>query len=501
MPSGLARTSQVDFSAGMFRGRRDLIPANGFWDSANGLIDQLGSVYKRGGASYLATAFGSAGLRFIWDGWLTAGQKTVVGTTTKWGTVAGGTVTDIAGTGLTVPGRAAVFKGKLFLPGGNTFDGTTLATAEKVSAYYAVTANRVFAAEKDKVLMSNIGEAKWEATEFHQLPGGVEIVGLEGMRDRVAVFTTRGIWLISGVSKKLTDAEGNVQQTLDLYNADFVLWGNAGIAGWEGGLVVPGTDAIYLMQLGVSSERPAFTRLSEPIADLYRSYVRSGYTPGQATVYKGHYLLPIIGGGTVIDLLVCRLDLPSKPWTRLEGEGARVAALTTKVVTGSSRTPELLGALYAASEPRPITCAYLEPSGNAEKDPTGNPVDFSLTTRAYTTGGLLRNLVAKMRLRYELAGPAPAIQASVLAESEEAPASGARWGAVKWGGFNWGTPAELNYETLDTLALNDPGGSKPHTWHPRRKRRFVTFRFIQNAATSKLIVRSIEISVRQTGAS
>jgi len=505
-----AKLAQVDFSAGMYRtGRRDGIPPNGFYDAANGLIDGLGSVYKRGGTAYLASAFGAAGLRFIWDGWTAAGQKTIVATPSKFGTVAAGSVTNINGTGMTNPGRAAVFKGKVYLPGGSTYDGTTLGTCEKAVSFYATAGNRVLAGEKDTIFFSEIKfepekvtvePDKYAANDFHKLPGGVEILGLEGIRDRCAVFSTSGIWLISGLSKALVDGVGNVQQSLDLYNSNFTLWGNAGIAGWEGALVVPGTDGIYLMTLGVSSERHGFARISDPIVETYRSYVRSGYTPGQATVYKGHYLLPIIGAGDVVDLLVCRLDLPGRPWTRLEGNGAKVAALTTRVVSGASRTPELLGALYSSPTSRPITCSYLEPSANVETDHDGSQINFSLTSRAITTGNLVPNLVRRLRARYELTGAsAPTVEAQVLAESEQAPVSGAKWGAFKWGGATWGTPAELSFEGLETVGTVDVGGTTSHVWHPRRKRRFVTFRLVSNAKTSKLVVRSLEVFVRLTG--
>src|ERR1019366_1542032 len=169
---------------------------------------------------------------------------------------------------------------------------------------------------------------------YHQLPDGVQITGMEGLRTSCVVFTTEGIWVIGNVNKNLTDEEGNIQQTLDRYSADAVLWGNNGVAGWSGGLVVPCKDAVYLLELGVSSEKAApFTPISGAILNVYRGYVAAGYKPGVAAVYRGHYFLPILSGSTVIDMLVCRLDATGSkggrtfPWTHLAGSGSALSAL------------------------------------------------------------------------------------------------------------------------------------------------------------------------------
>lgn len=496
---------QADFSGGMFRaGRREAIPPNGVYDASNCLIDRIGGIYKRGGSSYRATAFGSAGLRFIWDGWLAGGQTTLIASPSAFAKVVGATPTSIGGTGMTRAGRPAVYAGKIYLPGGSVWDGTTLTSAAKTAPYYAVIASRLLAASGDRVDFSVTGDpTKYEATDFHKLPGGIEILGLAGLRDSAVVFSTGGIWVISGLSKKLTDEAGNVQQSLDLYNADFTLWGSGGVAGWEGGLVVPGTDGVYVMQLGVHSERPAFQRISDPIVDLYQQYVHQGYLPGQATVFRGHYFLPIIGPSEVMDLLVCRLDLPqkdgSRPWTHLEGPGAKVGALATRVSVGGSRTPELIGALYGATS-RAVNLPYLEPSALNETDHDSSVPNWSLTTRAFATGNLIPNLVRRLRLRYQLVGSAsPTLEARVQGESDTPPAGVSTWGDFFWGEGVWSTPLDESFEGLEGLAPPDLYGVKPHVWYPRRKRRFVQFRLACKARTSALQVRSLEMFIRLSG--
>jgi hypothetical protein len=318
---------QRDWSAGMFRGvREDLIPANGAYDITNGLLDNTGSVYRRGGTSYITDErFSTATwLPMIWDGYLAAGQRTVIASTAQFGIVSGSTTTVLGASGLPSPGRPAAFMGTLYFPGGQTYNGTALGTSPKVGSYYAVAGNRLFVAEGDTISFSDIGTGgvgttTFAATDYHQVPEGVRVIGLEGLRNALVAFTTGGVWVYSNIGVDLTDAAGNVQHRVDRYSRDLILWGDAGIAGWEGGLVVPALDDVWLMALGVASEAPSpFVRISEPITALYRSYVNAGYRPGQACVYRGHYFLPILNGETVVDMLVCRIDRQgtSPGWAR-----------------------------------------------------------------------------------------------------------------------------------------------------------------------------------------
>lgn len=502
MAFGLARQGQEDFSGGMFRsGPPERIPKNGAYDLTNTLIDRNGGIFKRGGSTARTVAAFGTGLRFIWDGWLANGQTTVIGAPGGFAKVEGSTATNIGGTGMSRSGRPAVYEGKLYLPGGTTFDGTTISAAAKIVPYYAVVANRLLAAEGSRIDFSTIGDpTKYEATDFHQLPGGVEILGLEGLRSSAAVFTTAGVWVIGGLARNLTDPDGNVQQTLDLYSQDLILWGNGGIAGWEGALIVPGTEAVYLLSLGVTSEHAqSFVRISDPIVDLYQEYVRSGYSVGQACVHRNHYLLPIIAAGDVVDMLVCRLDLPGRPWTHFQGGGARMGALATRVVSGASRTPELLGAVYGA-EALVTTLNYFVPTANTQSDHNGTVPNWTITTRAYATGNNVRNTVTKLKVRYQLAGSgAPKIAASASTESGIPATGAASWGAVSWGAFTWASPAQQTFDSLQGQAPVDLDGSTPYLWHPRKKVRYIQLRLSSADAASQLAVRSLELSVRPQG--
>lgn len=500
---GLARQIQEDFSGGMFRsGPPERIPATGAADLYNTLISRNGGVTKRGGSAYRCAAFG-AGLRLIWDGWLAnGGQHTLIASTTAFAKIEGSAVTSLGGSGMSRAGRPAVYAGKVYMPGGFTYDGTTVASAVKASPYYAIAGNRLLLASGSRVLVSHAGkpDEAFDENDFHEIPGGIEILGLEGLRESAAVFTTGGVWVINGLQHEQVDESGNPLRTQDLYSQELVLWGAGGVAGWEGALIVPGTEAVYLLSLGVSSEKAqSFVRISDPIVDLYQEYVRSGYAPGQATVHKNHYMLPIVGAGDVIDMLVCRLDLPSRPWTHLGGQGARLAALTTRVVSGFSRSPELLGALYG-EDSRAVTLTYFEQTANNELDHDGTKPNWTITTRAFPTGNNVRNTVTKLKVRYQLAGSnSPTIKCGVSTESSVAPAGGATWGGASWGQFTWASPSGQEFDTLDGEAPVDLDGSKPYLWHPRKKVRYIQYRLSSHDATSQLAIRSLEMWVRPQG--
>lgn len=500
-----ARQVQESFSAGMWRsGDPARIPANGFYDGTNLLLDLLGGAFKRGGSSYRSNAAFGAGLRLVWDGWLASGQTTILASTTEYGKESGGVVTALGHGGLTNPARPANYKGVLYLPGGVTYDGTTFGTAAKVTAFYAVAGNRLVAAEGRTVFFSKVGEpGTFGATEYVELPEGVEILGLVGMRESVAVFTTGGLYIIGGVALSVVDAAGNAQWRLDRYSGT-ILWGNgAAIAEWEGSLIVPGTSAIWLVKRGVSSEAiRSFARISNPIVDLYQEYVRQGYQPGQATVYGSHYVLPILGGGRVIDLLVGRLDLPDRqgnvPWTHMDGYGARLAAVTTRVSAGVSREPVLIGGTYG-TDSRLLNLAYLTPGEGAATDADGSVPQWALETRSFSTGNLVPNLVTKLRVRYQMSSVAGGATFDAAVASDTPPAGSSLWGRFVWGVGTWASPGSASYEVLSGPAPESLDASKPHAWYPLRKRRTIRLRLTCSQAVSQLAIKTLELFVRQDG--
>lgn len=502
MADGLVSVTQSDFSAGMWRGvRPELSPPASVYNALNALYSDDGAIYRRGGSTYYSdTAFG-AGLTWIWSGVLDAGEMVLIANTDDLAKVAeDGTVTTIASSaGLAGPVRPAVMDGVLYLPGGQTYDGTTLGTAAKVADYYAAVSGRLLAASGARMDFSNLGTpGTFDATDFHELPEGVEIIGLEGFRDSAALFTTGGVWIISNLAYDLTDTDGNVQHRVDQYSRDLILWGDAGIAGWGGALIVPGVDGVWLMARGVASEAAQpFQRISDPIADLYKGYVRAGYRPGGASVHQGHYLLPILtSGGDVVDKLLCRLDTRSRAWSRIGGFGGRCTAMTVKADPEAPRQPKLLG---ASSAGRVLELDFFSPSPSSTTDADASVYTWLVQTRDFLTSQrAVLNFVKRIRVAYELAetDTSEPVLTAEYAYGRAIPGE-TEWGLFDWGEADWGEPEPT--ESLEGAAPADVYGSGQYAWAVGKRVRSARFDFVCTQETSRAVLRQIEVFIRPSG--
>jgi hypothetical protein len=233
-----------------------------------------------------------------------------------------------------------------------------------------------------RLYFSTIGSLTLSSTDYHQFSAG--IVGLAPLHDTLLVFTSAGVYAVSNMAYDLTDPSGNALQRKDLVNADLIAWGHEGIAPWKGSIVVPGLDGVWLMD-GVSAP----TRISTHIQDLYLGYVRtSGYKPGVAEVYNGHYFLPILTSANVwVDTLVCRLQPTHEganfSWSQLDGNGAKVTAYAER----SSNPPLLLGASTLAASRVLEATGYFSPTATIKgdvMDPLSNP-GFETNTTGWVT--------------------------------------------------------------------------------------------------------------------
>lgn len=499
-----------DLSRGMFTARApEKIPNGGAFDITNGLLDEQNVVYRRGGSTYMsATPLGEPAV--LLNAFLRSGGQQTVLVTDKglFRLTASGGYEQIEGfAGFSGPlalQRPTIFEGVIYFTAGITFDGSKRGEATEKRGYYATAGGRLLAGEGSKIAFSQVpakeGEAlTWAEADYHELPEGVRITGMQGFRSSCVVFTTEGIWIISGLEKELTDEEGNIQQTLDRYSPDAVLWGSTGgVAGWSGGLIVPCKDNIWLMELGVSSEKAApFVHISDPIANVYRSYVAAGYRPGVAAVHHGHYFLPILNGATVIDMLVCRLDATNSrgqhtyPWTHMVGFAARCP-----IVAITDEDQSFIGAQTGLG--RVLTLGFFEPGAGFATDADGSEIPFSVTYRDILTGQLIRNLVAKARLSYRMAAPALSSALLVLSFGDTA------FGATKWNEFNWDeanwAAAGGPFEALEGGAPPDPEAIKPHTWRVTRKVRYARVMVsLQGSGATDVSLRQLELFVRQDG--
>lgn len=504
--SGFARTVEEDLSRGMFPSLApERIPKGGAFDITNGLLDEQNVVYRRGGTTYRCqTPLGEP--RMLWNGFLKHGgiQTLMAAGSFLYRILPSGTA-EAVGIGTAALTRAQVFEGVLYMPNRNTYNGEgKVELAENVPSalYFAVAGGRLLTGNGSRVSFCGVPKKEGEAlvfaeTDFHQLPGGVEIVGMQGLRTSCVVFTTEGIWVIGGLEKELTDAEGNIQQTLDVYSAQSVLWGNNGVAGWSGGLVVPCKDNIFLMELGVSSERAQpFVSISGAIQNVYRGYVAAGYKPGVAAVYRGHYFLPILSGANVVDMLVCRLDATdgrgrrTSPWSHLKGSGALLPALAV-----TDEETAFLGA--TAGVGRVLSLDYFEPSVAVENDADGSAIPFEITTRSIPTGSLNPNTIAKARLLYRLvAGPGTTIELAIVNS-----AYGAEWDEFNWDEGEW-AEAFGPFSSLGAsipLAKADPEAQVPKIWPVGRKLRYARMKITLNGPASEASIRALELFVRSDG--
>jgi hypothetical protein len=474
MADGNRRVLQADFSAGAFPlASYDQIPVNGVFDAQNLLVDDDRSLKIRGGSRWAAPALGvGTDLLWSWSGVIGSVYRTIVGNTLGLAAVndATATTTGIAASNPNF-GPGVSLAGLLFIPGGVTLTSAlTVGAAAKIGHYYAVAGNRLWVSSfaTSRVDFSDVGApGTFGVTSFHQVAEG-GVVGLLGLRDSLMVFTSAGVWLISNVGMNLTDSAGNVQHRIDRYSRSLVLWHPNGLgAAYEGALVIPARDGVYLLSYGVASEAPqGFTLISRPIATLYRSYVAAGCIPGQPSVVNGHLFLPILSASFVfVDMLVCRLDLPGLPWTRISSASAGPKTTAVSAFTGN-----LIAGGGAAA--RLMTLDYFDPALSMT-DADGQGWTTVLKTRAPVTPDDAATL-ARVRLGYQQTG---------------------------------GAPTSANY-------LNDLGGSTvlsgfagdnsatervPYSWRVGKPARYSTIELGQAGAPSVFRVKSFEWFIREHG--
>jgi hypothetical protein len=376
-------------------------------------------------------------------------------------------------------------------------------------AYVAVVGNRlVFTDGSSRVWFSAVNNPySFTATDFHELPGGVAITGLDRIRDSLMVFTTGGIFSISNMALALTDPAGNVQHRINRLTTEAILWGDPGIVQWGDRLVVPTLRGVVLVDGG----GPAANVSGDPpygITTLLRSYARSGFKPGGAALYDGHYFLPIVSGDTVIDTLVCRLDRPagrwrgrayltSYPWSRLSGHGAKVLAYIAR--NQQTARPDMFGGSSASA--RLLQLRYTEPSSATKLEADGSRILYTLETRDYRVqGDEGKGTVRRCRLRYELTDAAtddPHIGG--YASMGAAPTGGAVYDTALYDAATYTDGSLTAYKAMQGSAPEDDGRA-PFTFHPGdapgsgfmpggMRGRFVRFRFQSSDPAAKLVLR------------
>lgn len=125
-PPLLLANRQEDFSAGEQRNvAPHLIDPRGVYAIVNGLLNDDGSIYKRGGSKALSSALGLH-MRNVWDGWLQPGRRTFLASTDRFGVMpaAGSVPVNLGGVGQLLPLPPRAVQDLLFVPGGAIYGGS-----------------------------------------------------------------------------------------------------------------------------------------------------------------------------------------------------------------------------------------------------------------------------------------------------------------------------------------------------------------------------------------
>jgi hypothetical protein len=560
--------TQDDWSGGIWRlSEPQKAPANTAYDIVNGLLDDQGSVYKRGGTRYLTTPVDANSMRGISDMLLAAGRRTMtwnalnffaldsadaltaillppppcasppplakpaamngmaifpVSTTETTsvlllyggalsnGLYSAGTITVEGGSsiitgsgtswlGNVVPG--AVLKvGLLPIGAVKTVDSNTQITLAAPFHGEGTTSGVAYTLRPIQTLEYGAAAATYVATvgsparlllchgtriefpdtgslvsgqvgNYHELPPDANIIGVDSIQDNAVVFTSAGVYVISGMAYDLTDDYGNVQHRVAQVNKDIVLWGHSGLSGWHGSFIVPAVDDVYLMGLSGVAES-----IGSPIRDLYRSYVRAGYVPGLATVYRGHYILPILAstGGilatpyNVIDLLICRLDGGAPAWTRFDG-AARGYGYTQRLAA----QPQLVGSTFTRISD---LSGCFEPTAANKTDADNSVFTWKITTQDFSVRRQQATYWKYARLRYQVADAASDNPTLRMQK-----ATG---------------PTGLAWPILGPSDAPADDGTSPFEWFADERSQAIRFRIVSQGPSADARLRNLEVHFR-----
>lgn len=454
---------------------------------------------------------------------LTLGSKVVTGAGTAWlANVDAGMLLRVGGAGsyAVVASVDSNTQITLMQPAGGTVAGvaytlTRLGTAAnhgvraEAAALPIVAAheNRLVVAVGDTIYFSNgvdpttgkLRTGAFGANDFHRAPAGVAAIALESLRDRLLAFTTGGLYAITNMAFNLVDAQGNVQQRMELVTQDVIAWAPAAICSFANALVVPTIDGVYVVD-GVSQP----LAVGASITPLVREAVQAGKVPGGAVVFNGHLLLPIIGAAAVPqETWALRIDRPVQTSRGLVFAFSRLDSAGAVPCFALRSRPALPSVLLAADQTRLAVTdctAFFSPSSLARVD-VGGAFTFRVDSRDFETGGGRDNQVRRFQARYEL------VDATTTAHLSAWVGTGApfndtspKWGTAVWGAFLWG-PAGVDDFTVMAGLAPENDGRVPFTWNPEKRCRLVRWRLETSDPCDKLVLRSIEFWTRRSGKS
>lgn len=479
---------QDDFSGGMYRGRR--APANAAYDIVNGLINDEGQPYRRAGSAYKSNADAGTALTGLADFTLPSGPVTLMWSDTAVyaldvsddATPTADLLTPVTGHPPRALARGAGVGDAWYAPSsvastnqiikvtkaGASNPSTSNQTVPSAGASYVTAVGspaRLIVTWQNRAYFSNRGDAATiDSDSYHELPQNAQIIGADSIGDTCVLFTTAGVWTISNMALDPVDAYGDIQHVVQQISKDVTLWGDSGIAGWKGALLVPGTDDVMILGLDGSSQTITGGRFSQydgGIRNLYREYVQAGYEPGIASVHRGHLFLPVVvpSVNVLVDVLVCRLD-HGFAWSRFNGHPACVGYATR--IGATTRTPKLLG---IRAERVVDISPCMDPGVSTDADDAERA--FIVETRDFPTGQQ-PGIFAKVRARYELDAADdddPAVTAFFTSDQDAGSFSaltdkgeqngGAGWSASDGSLYQWATVGKRRERGRFRLSVGD----------------------------------------------
>jgi hypothetical protein len=383
--------------------------------------------------------------------------------------------------------------------------GTMANHGGDTASHYAVSGQRLWALEGRRLSFSEgvnpgtvtpsiVGRSQSQSfldENFHELPAGADGLGLAEVRGRLLIFTTAGVFALSGTAFDIRDAAGNPQHRIEHLSGELVLSHAAGLTPFENAVIAPCTSGIYVLD-GISAP----LRLDKSIEPLWAGYVDDGYLPGLAAVFRNHLFLPVLDSASAVqDFLVCRLDRPVRTslgdifgWTRFADHAAvRVADASAASLLGGGTDGRILDLR---------TC--FEPAESNKTDADATAHALAVETRDYTAEDRNESLWRRVRLRYRMTaadGDDPVIYAYAGVGRENTDL--ALWGSGLWGTMLWSdarlaelTPLEGSAPETDRLPYAFPAGLRGE---------FIRYRFESSGPVATLSLRAVESFVRRTG--
>jgi hypothetical protein len=478
--AGFQESVAADWSRGIVRDApRTAIPQSGLYDCVNGMVDQPGLIYKRGGTSYAGPAMTSATYAAaLAYANFTSGAKLVgVGDNGHLYTITAGTTTDVSTLGSAFGGivdRPKMrFGNKLLIPNDGTvaakyYDGTTVSAFPASAPYFKyVDVYKTFvsvagvSAQPQRVYFGPTPDftTAWN-TSYSYWDFDNEITGLAALSNALLVFTG--------------DAHYRLVGSIAPPGSDF----NAGIAGNVGctdarSIAVTGGNCIFANTMGVYATNgvsPLDLTESGGIStywqSLFSGYSRSSWTISGGT-FGNYYVVTIMNGSTFVDCLLC--DLTKRAWVRLSNIKATMFATNTGASSEmyySDRSTNRLVTLGSS----------LAPGVTTKNDADGTAVALTAELRIIGDGPALKRF-GHGRITYDMADSAsdnPTLAVS-FAENVTAPSFTA-------------CPESPLAETSDVTRKR---------FTVNREAQGLTVKLVQANASSKTNIYAVEVETRQ----